>query len=286
MSSTEIGVMNSIQSIVVHLDGTQRAATRLRIAHELAAVHKAALTALFAVAPRVIPLPLPLSDDMPNQRLFDEIDSTHRAHAKALVEREVGTGAPASSWEELMGEPPIQGFVRHALVADLLVLGQRDPTDATGFDVPAGFVESVILDSGRPTLVVPYAGEANAEPRTVLIAWKPTRESARALTASLPFLRRANNVHVVCAAENIVEARQALAQARRYLQLHRIAVAYEHHGLVAGDVANGLLSLATNIGAELLVMGCYGHSRARELVLGGASRTVLQSMTVPVLMVH
>jgi nucleotide-binding universal stress UspA family protein len=223
---------------------------------------------------------------MPNQRLLDEIDSTHRAHAKALFEREAATGAPASSWEELMGEPPIQGFVRHALVADLLVLGQRDPNDATGFDVPAGFVESVILDSGRPALVVPYAGEVNAEPQTVLLAWKPTRESARALTASLPFLRRAKNVHVVCAAENIVETRQALAQVTRYLQLHRIAPAHEHHRLAGGDVGNGLLSLAADVSADLLVMGCYGHSRARELVLGGASRAVLQSMTVPVLMVH
>jgi len=93
-------------------------------------------------------------------------------------------------------------------------------------------------------------------------------------------------VHVVCAAGSIVESRQALAQVTQYLQQHRVAAAYEHHELVAGDVSDGLLSLATRIGAELLVMGCYGHSRARELVIGGASRTVLRSMSMPVLMAH
>ena len=248
------------------------------------------MTALFAVAPRFVPLPLPLplplSDGVRTAPLLDEIDPKHRAHAKALFERNVAAGAPASSWHELSDEPPIHGFVQRALVADLLVLGQRDPTDATGFDVPADFVEAVIIDSGRPALVVPYVGEATAEPQTVLVAWKPTRESAHAVTAALPFLRQAKNVHVVCSAEHIVDTQQALAQVGQYLRWHGIPSVREHHGLAGGDVGDGLLSLAADVGAALLVMGCYGHSRARELVLGGASRTVLQSMTVPVLMAH
>ena len=278
--------MNSIQSILVHLDGTTRAAARLHIAHQLATTHNAMLTALFAVAPRFVPLPLPLSDGVPAAPLLDEIDPKHRARAKALFERTVATGAPASSWHELSGEPPIEGFVERALLADLLVLGQRDPSDAKGFDVPADFVEAVIIDSGRPAFVVPHAGGASAEPQTVLVAWKSTRESAHAVTAALPFLQRAKNVHVVCSAENMIDTQQALSQVGQYLRLHGIASAREHHGLAGGDVGNGLLSLAADIGADLLVMGCYGHSRARELVLGGASRTVLQSMTVPVLMAH
>jgi nucleotide-binding universal stress UspA family protein len=285
MSAIEAGVVNPIQSIAVHVDGTERAAVRLRIAHRLAAVHQAALTTLFAVAPHVIPRPQRPGDGMPKQTLFDEIDAAHRAHALGLFER-LAAGASGCRWQELTGEPPIRGFVRHALVADLLVVGQHDPTDESGFDVPADFVESVIIGSGKPTLVVPCVGDATAEPQTVLIAWKPTREAARALTASLPFLRRAANVHVYCAAGSIVESREALTEVTWYLQQHRVAAVHEHHELVAGDVANGLLPLATRIGAQLLVMGCYGHSRARELVLGGASRTVLQSMTMPVLMVH
>jgi nucleotide-binding universal stress UspA family protein len=278
--------MNSIQSILVHLDGTARAAVRLRIAHQLATTHSATLTALFAVAPHIVPLSLPLGDGVPIAPLLAEVDPKHRAHAKALYERSVAKGAPASTWHELSGEPPIQGFVERALLADLLVLGQRDPADAKGFDVPAGFVESVILDSGRPALVVPHAGEASAEPGTVLVAWKPTRESAHAVTAALPLLRGAKHVHVVCSAASSIDTQQALSQVGQYLSAHGIASVREHFGVASSDVGSGLLSLAAEVGAELLVMGCYGHSRARELVLGGASRTVLQSMTVPVLMAH
>jgi nucleotide-binding universal stress UspA family protein len=277
--------MNAIRSILVHLDGTQRAGVRLDVAHRLSKAHNATLSAMFAVAPRFLPLPLPFSDGIPAAPLLDEIDPVHRAAAKKIFEQAVAKGASASSWHELSGDAPIQGFVQHALVSDLLVLGQRHPTDAAGFDVPADFVEAVIIDSGRPALIVPCAGHADAEPQTILIAWKATRESAHALTASLPFLQRATNVHVFCSAEDAGDAELALARIGQYLQLHGIEIR-KHLGLGGGDVGDSLLSLATEIGAGLLVMGCYGRSRARELVLGGASRTVLESMALPVLMAH
>lgn len=278
--------MNALRSLLVHLDGTKRAVVRLRMAHQLATMHKATLTALFAVAPRFIPLPLPLGDGVPSAPLLDEIDPKHRMHARSLFDRTVAAEAPGSVWQELRGEPPIAGFVRHALLSDLLLLGQRDADDAASLDLPTDFVEAVIIDSGRPALVVPYSGEHTAEPSTVLVAWKPTRESARAVTAALPFLGRAKNVHVVCSGESIFDTQEALTQLKKYFRLHGIALAGDHHGVAEGDVGSGLLSLAADVGAELLVMGCYGHARTRELVLGGASRTVLRSMTLPVLMAH
>jgi nucleotide-binding universal stress UspA family protein len=215
----------------------------------------------------------------------EEIDLDHRDHAKALFERSVAAGTAASTWHELSGEAPIPGFVQRALLSDLVVLGQRDPTDEAAFDVPADFVESVVVDSGRPALIVPYAGDVRAGADSVLVAWNATRESAHALTAALPFLARARRVHLVCSAENAVDARRSFTQLRHYLGLHHVGPVQEHPA-VGSDAGNGLLSLAADIGADLLVMGCYGHSRARELVLGGASRGVLQSMTLPVLMAH
>jgi nucleotide-binding universal stress UspA family protein len=276
--------MNAIQSILVHLDGTERAAARLNIAHELAAIHKATLTALFAVAPRFVPLRFGAATS--TVPLLDEIDQDHRLRAKSLFEQTAGHGATASSWHEITSELPIPGFVERAWLSDLLVLGQRHPTDATGFDVPADFVEAVIVESGRPALVVPHTGDRTVDARTVLVAWKPSREAAHAVSAALPFLHRTKNVHVVCAAENIVDTHLALKQVGQYLGRHGIVPVEVHHGAVGGDVGRELLSLAKGIGAQLLVMGCYGHSRARELMLGGASRTVLQSMTLPVLMAH
>lgn len=277
--------MNALRSILVHLDGTARAETRLRVAHQLAGAHRAELNALFAVAPRHLPQ-LPLAGGVPSMPMPAEINPDHLAHAMALFERTIDAGAPASNWEALNGEPVINRFVQRALLCDLLVLGQRDPTDATGHDVPGDFVESVLIDSGRPALIVPYAGGASVTPLTVLIAWKPTRESAHALTSALPFLQQAKHVHAVCAADDSGGTRQAFPRLARYLRMHGVESVSEHSALVDGDAGDGLLSLAADVGAEMIVMGCYGHSRARELVLGGASRTVLATMTVPVLMAH
>jgi nucleotide-binding universal stress UspA family protein len=274
-------VMNDLRSILVHLDGTARAETRLRLAHQLAGRHQAVLTALFAVTPRYLPH-LPLAGGVPSMPEPPKIDSEHRANAMALFAHTRNAGAPQSQWREVSGEPVSETFARRALASDLLVLGQRDPADAAGFDVPSDFVESVIIDSGRPALVVPYVGEATGTPQTVLVAWKPTRESAHALAAALPFLREASQVHLVCG-----DSLQPVSpQIPEFLRLHGIERVREHRRLNDRDAGNSLLSLAADTGAEMIVMGCYGHSRVRELVLGGASRTVLQSMTVPTLMAN
>jgi len=138
--------------------------------------------------------------------------------------------------------------------------------------------------SGRPALILPYAGSASVTPSTVLIAWKSTRECARALTAALPFLQGATRVHLVDADGD--ETQPARGDVREYLRLHGIAKVKEHAKLSERRAGEDLLSCAADCGAEMMVMGCYGHSRARELVLGGATRTVLESMTLPVLMAH
>lgn len=283
MTSDAQAGSDMLKSILVHLDGTARAETRLRIAHQLAAAHQASLSVLFAVVPLYLPL---VEGSIPSLPLDARIDAEHRARALAMFESARDAGAPALEWLELSGEPVIGAFARRALVADLLVLGQRDPLDAAGFDVPGDFVESVIIDSGKPALVIPYVGEVTAAPRTVLVAWKPRPESARALSAALPFLRAAAKVHLVCDDENGDDTQPAPAHVAEYLRLHGVHAVHEHRRLRESDAGDDLLSLAADLGAGMIVMGCYGHGRARELVLGGVSRTVLQSMTVPVLMSH
>ncbi|VTU21777.1 Universal stress protein family protein [Variovorax sp. RA8] len=278
-------VMTPIRSILVHLDGSTHAEARLRFAHHLARRHDAVLTALFAVAPQYLPL-LPLKGDTLASRMAGRIDPGHRAHAYELVLRARTWGDVAVDWLELQGEPVIPSFARRALSADLLVLGQRDPRDAVGFDVPGDLTEAVIIGGGRPALVVPFAGAATPAPKTVLVAWKSTPECAHALTASLPFLRAASQVHLVCASDNVDEAFPAPVELIPYLHLHGIDHVHEHRRLDDSGAGRAILSLASETAADLIVMGCYGHTRARELVLGGASRAVLDSMCVPVLMAH
>lgn len=173
--------------------------------------------------------------------------------------------------------------MRRALYADLLVLGQRDPDDPAASELPPDFVPQVLVGSGRPALVVPCAGPFATVGRRVLIAWKETREAARAVTAALPWLVRAASVHAIACGP---DADEALRRLRTYLSAQGVALETQRHEPGETDAGEKLLSAAVDMGADLLVMGCYGHSRAREWVLGGATRSVLRSMTLPVLMSH
>jgi nucleotide-binding universal stress UspA family protein len=279
--------MDALRSLLVHMDAGRASAQRLALARVLAARHEARLQALFAVVPRFVPVPLPLDSSIATGPLLDEIDAEHRRRARAGFEQAAsGPGWPMQ-WLELAGGPPVPGFVQQALHADLLVLGQHDASDADTFDVPPDFAESVIVASGRPALVVPPGDYTSFDGfGSVLLAWQATREAARALEASVPLLQRAREVHVVTWGDDDALLSRQHEDLQDDLRLHGVIGAQWHRGPVPADAGAALLALAQGLGADLLVMGCYGHSRARELVLGGASRTVLRHAELPVLMAH
>jgi nucleotide-binding universal stress UspA family protein len=279
--------MNPIRSIVVHVDGTPRCAVRLRVARELALALDARLTALFGTTPPLVDTPYAYAAGAVSVGLLQDLYTQWRARALAAVD--VANIAPPGdiAWAELASVPVVNACADQALYADLLVLGQHDPTNASDEQVPGDFVESVLIASGRAALVVPYSGACASVGDTVLVAWKRSPESARAVAAALPMLRRARQVHVAswdgggparCDGDRL--------DIQRYLALHGVNATIHASRDEPRRVGEALLSLASNVNADLLVMGCYGHSRAREFVLGGVTRTVLQSMTVPVLMSH
>ena len=176
----------------------------------------------------------------------------------------------------------------HARYADLTIVGQLDP-DRGDSELLRPRPEHVTLASGRPILVVPYAGRYETVGRRVLIGWNATREAARAVNDAMPLLAGADFVTVLTIdAREGPDAHGELPGADISLHLARHGVKAEIErtvsaGIPAGDV---LLSRAADLGADLLVIGAYGHSRVRELLLGGATRSILQSMTLPVLMSH
>lgn len=279
--------MSPLRSLLVHMDAGWHSMERLALARTLAAQHESRLRALLALEPRFVPLPLPLEAGLPAVPLMDEVDTRHRLLAKGRFDRAVsGAGWPVQ-WHELGDEPPIPGFVRHALHADLLVLGQHDRDDADAFDVPSDFVQSVLMDSGRPALVVPRSQPPQFEGfGVVLVAWQASREAARALDAALPLLQQAREVHLVTWSDDDTALPRQQQEVADYLALHGVHGVQYHLGPLPPDTGAALLSLCEGLGADLLVMGCYGHSRARELVLGGTSRTVLRDARLPVLMAH
>jgi nucleotide-binding universal stress UspA family protein len=261
--------MDSLRSILVHLDGGRHAAARLSVAHSLAARHEAQVQALCSV------LPVP-----------QDLAMLHRQQARAHFDRVAAAGAWPMQWEAPTDEQPIPVFTRRALHADLVVLGLHDPGDDGASTVPRHFAESVMLDSGTPALVVPHGPAASGRFDVVLVAWRPDRESARALRAALPVLQQAEEVHLATWMDDLDAAGACQQAVAEQLRLHAVENVLSRRGPVPHDAGAALLTLAAGIGAQLLVMGCYGHAPTRELLLGGATRTVLQSMHLPVLMAN
>ena len=172
----------------------------------------------------------------------------------------------------------------NARYADLTVVGQANPDDPQNYPNP-GLPAEVALDAGRPVLVVPYVGAAHEVGRNVLVAWNGSREASRAVHDALPLLQAAEQVSVL--GINPVDTRH-IAGFDISAQLARHGVEIEASKTVSSDVSVGdvLLSRAADLDADLIVMGAYGHSRLRELVLGGATRLILATMTMPVFMAH
>ncbi|WP_088286348.1 universal stress protein [Ideonella sp. A 288] len=273
-----------MKSILVHLDASPRAAVRLAWALRLALRHGAELTAIYAVLPTLLGTPWATGDGMAAAaQALEELETAQRDRARTLFARVTATHD--AQWLDA-GTTPYWELLRKSLTCDLVVLGQDDDNDLLTGPLPPGLVPSFVLDSGKPTLVVPNRGSVESNAFDLLVAWKPTREAARAVSAALPFLRRARQVHLAAQAGDDPNDDDQTAAVEHWLGLHGVTAPIRSHCLGPGEVGDGLLNLAADHGVDLLVMGCYGHSRMREWVLGGTSRDVLRSMTLPVLMVH
>ena len=273
-----------MKSLLVHFDGSPRSADLLSLARQLGEPDRARIVALFAVAlPRVEAFYPGAADGLPLQWI-QELYAGWRQRAVAAFEA-ANRGFSAVWAEAGIENDAVGGFADQAFYADLLVLGQRDP-QAVERLVPGDFVSAVLIASGRPAIVLPHAGSFPHVGRRVLVAWKQTPQSARALTAALPLLRRADQVTVVEWGARSPGCQGAGLDVELYLRLHGVQAIFERDEREPHDVGELLLARANGLDADLLVLGCYGHSRARELVLGGVTRTVLRSMNRPVLFCH
>ncbi|TXC66971.1 universal stress protein [Piscinibacter aquaticus] len=273
--------MSTLKSLLVHVDASPQAAVRLKLAEQLALAHGAQATAVYAVTSALLRYPMAMAAGADMAPMLAEVDAQRLESARKLYAASV---QPAQvRWQECTGAP-IADITQQAFCSDLLVLGQRAADETRDIDVPADFVSSVLIASGRPAIVVPHIARAPLKLDRVLVAWKPTRESARAVTAALPLLQQAASVTVVAFDEGDSPAEETGIVG--YLRQHGVQAAFRREVASETSVGDQLLSLAADEQSNLLVMGCYGHGRAREWVLGGVSRTVITSMTIPVLMCH
>lgn len=273
------------KDILVYADASKAAPVRLDVAATLAAKYKAHLTALHVqLAPYV---PVDFGAGVPAALI--EWQEKFMAEQAEKARQEV-TAAQRRSGQEIEYRL-VKGDITptallHARYADLVVVSQGG-TSAEEMTPADELPEALVMGSGRPTLIVPRYGKFATLGERVLVAWSRTRESTRAVHDSLPFLMRAKAVTVM---EVNPKDRDAphIAGADIALHLARHNVKADVASTTAGDidVGDAILSRAADLGADMLVMGGYGHSRMREYAFGGVTKHILDHMTVPVLMAH
>jgi nucleotide-binding universal stress UspA family protein len=167
---------------------------------------------------------------------------------------------------------------------DLSVMAQPEPEDPT---LGRLLVEAALFESGRPMLIVFYIQAAGLKLDHVLVCWDGSRSAARAVGDAVPFLVQAKAVEIVMVSGEPAKSDELPgADIARHLARHRAKVEIKRISSAQIDVANTILSHAADASADLLVMGGYGHSRMREFLLGGVTREILASMTVPTFMSH
>ncbi len=278
----------SYKTILVHLSSESRARACLGFAIGLARRFEAHLIGLYVFPsyPLTPPIPLPFGAEIAGQ-IRGAINEEAR-QLKAIFDEMTATQPIVSEWRSITTDrrPPEQVVLEHSHAADLIVASQADPTSKWS-DI-LDFPDSLALGAGRPVVIVPNYGRHERPPRIVTVAWNGSREAARAVADALPLLQQAEAV-------NVLTVRDGRPLPEGHLPDTEIAAALARHGvkvdladIVATEYTIGeeIRVRAIDRGADLIVMGCYGHSRMREFALGGVTRHMLREMTMPILFSH
>jgi len=281
----------SYKTVLVHVDKDKHAAERIKLAAQIAISEDAHLigAAPSGVSRFIYQSRFIYEGGAMSNHLDSHLEELRKQAADALAQFEKTAKAMGvNSYEARQVDDEAGGGISlQARYSDLVVIGQTDLDESSSTTLP-DFPEFVVMNSGRPVLIVPYVGSYNANAKRVLIAWDASTSAVRAITAAIPLLRRAENVDVVvfnADDRGDKHGEQPGADVGLWLARHGVKVNVVRQTTDI-DVGNALLSIATDLGSDMLVMGGYGHSRFREILLGGVTRTVLQSMTVPILMAH
>jgi nucleotide-binding universal stress UspA family protein len=270
------------KKVLFLLDSTDNIESQLEFAVSFAAQHQAHLHGLFVIPAHFTPPyteivvgAAQLEQELAHlvEKETQRLNRLFTQHARrANIEHE---------WLLLSGDL-IDTVVHHARYCDVLIVGQEDKNSF--FKRSRDWLDHVILMTGTPVFVLPYIGIERLNLKRILIAWNGSREAIRAVRDALPLLQLAQWVEIMAIElENAQELSDSLAH---YLQQHGIDS--QIHQMPARDIDIGamLLSRVSDESIDVMVMGAYGHSRFRELILGGVTRHILQQMTVPVFMSH
>ena len=275
----------SYKTILVHVDESPNVEQRIEIAASIATIEDSHLIgAAITGVSRFLKETATLKRDDPG---FKPLLETLRKRAAASLKKfdKVVKKAGVKSFEHRLVDDGIAaGISAHGAYCDLIVLGQSDPDDPDSANIETP--PYVILNAGCPVLIVPSGAKVKTAGSRILIAWNGRIDARRAVHDAIPLLRKASAVHVAIFHPSSVPAGSGCpphADIVPYLERHGVKVEVTEE-IVKTDIGEALLALGKKMHADLLIMGCYGHSRFRETMLGGVTRTVLKSMTIPVFM--
>lgn len=278
-----------IKTILVCLNAIERAAELLKVAGDLAVRHQAHLVGLYIV-PGIHIYAVPSGvhgaiDVNKEQRAYydSQTDQVHQAFEEAVRKTAV-----VGEWRHVHAETHQMAkcALEHCLRADLIVAAQSPEEGFDSFEPE--FAETLVMESGRPVLVVPREGTFAPVGTHVIVGWNESPQAARACGDAIPLLQKADQVTIVSVNPAVGSTAENLpgAELATMLSRHDVKVTTEKVSPRSGNVSETLLAKASDRGANLIVVGAYGHSRLREYVFGGVTNHLLQHMTVPVLMSH
>jgi nucleotide-binding universal stress UspA family protein len=275
-----------VKDVIVNLSVTKEGSIVGKYAVSAATALQAHLTGVAFIYDPVVPISG--AGYIPAEIIETQREDNETAAAAAIKSFSAATDQAGISAESLMTSASLAGagdqFARMARRFDLAIVGQAQPEISSLEQI---ICENTLFESGRPLIMVPYIQKTPFQTDNVMICWDGSRTAARAVADAIPIIRNSVRVEIVIvASERGKQDEIEGADIGQHLARHGLKV--DVHRISAGniDVGDALLSHAADSGADLMVMGGYGHSRLREFVLGGVTRSIFGSMTVPVLLSH
>ena len=275
-----------VKDIIVNLSVTKEGSVVGKYAVSVAAALEAHLTGIAFIYDPVVPISG--AGYIPAEVIETQRDDNESAAEAAIKIFSTATDQAGISAEPLITSASLAGagdkFARMARRFDLAIVGQAEPEISSMEQIIA---ETTLFESGRPMMMVPYIQKAPFKTENVMICWDGSRTAARAVADAIPIIRNSGRVEIVMVAnERGKQDELDGADIGQHLARHGLKVDVHRISGASIDVGDALLSHAADSGADFMVMGGYGHSRLREFVLGGVTRSIFESMTVPVLISH
>ena len=275
-----------VKDIIVNLSVTKEGSVVGKYAVSVAAALEAHLTGVAFIYDPVVPISG--AGYIPAEVIEIQREDNETAADAAIKSFTAATDQAGISAEPLITNASLAGagdyFARMARRFDLAIVGQAEP-EISSMEQIIG--ETTLFESGRPMIMVPYIQKAPFKTDNVMICWDGSRTAARAVADAIPIIRKSGRVEIVIVASDRGKQDEIEgADIGQHLARHGLKV--DVHRISGGniDVGDALLSHAADSGADFMVMGGYGHSRLREFVLGGVTRSIFESMTLPVLLSH